>query len=1095
MGRSRRLCHSGGVQIGILGPLEVLTDGAAVQVTGSRLRAVITRLAVDAPNPVSTAALVDALWPVGAPGDPTNALQSLMSRVRRSLGDAGLVQQVGDGYRLPLRRTDVDAVLFEQLVRTGRREVREGSAAAARKTLDTALQLWRGLPLADAGDAAYAAGPRARLNELRLDAQGDHVAAMLALGQPAEVLPDIEMLAAAEPFREQFTALLVRALAATGRTADALAAYERHRDRLAEELGLDPGPELQELHLSVLRGTTRNTTTDRAAPRVRRRSNVPTAVTSLIGREAEVERVTGLLDNGRLVTVTGPGGAGKTRLAAEIAHLRAGLEPDGVWLVELAPVTDEHAIAQATLGAIGLLDTRVVERRADAQSRDSTEYLLEVLAEAQCLLLIDNCEHLINPTAALIERLLANCPGVRILATSREPLGIPGEALCVLPPLELPPATAGAREALRYPAVQLLVERAMSVSRDFVVDGRTVADVIEVVRRLDGLPLAIELAAARLRVLPIAEISRRLSDRFRLLTGGSRTALPRHRTLRAVVEWSWDLLTPDERLLAERFAVFPGGATDESAAAVCADDRLAATTVPELLVALADKSLLQVIGGPQVRYRMLETIREYGMERLAERDQADIARAAHARYFLVLAGRLDPVLRTSEQLTALATIGVERDNILAALRFLGESPEPADRSAALDLALSLTWYWTMINAGNEARQWLGFALAAVEGAAHPQYIWARCAWMIAAMAAGGTAVNTTSLSDLRREVLPIAAEMAAAPPPHPGALEILHPLLWYFGDDIERADAAMRAVLQSSDPWIRAAALASRAGFAENVGDVEMMRGDIEAAHTGFEAIGDRWGLAGVLSARAHVRTLDGDLGGAIADYERAVQYSGELGSQDDLSFLRLRLAGLRIRAGDLAGARRDIEQVRDEQDGPWQGFDRNWFADGMLIVITAEEGDLDTAARLSADLHADIRSRRLGMMHGHAVTVVTAITASVAVRTGEVLRAHTDLREVYPIAVATADQPIIATFGVAVAAVAERTGHRDQAAEILGAAARLRGSDDVTDPSVGRLTASLRAAMGPRFDDSYAAGRQLDRQAAIDRVDPSLLALDEPGA
>ncbi len=273
---------------------------------------------------------------------------------------------------------------------------------------------------------------------------------------------------------------------------------------------------------------------------------------------------------------------------------------------------------------------------------------------------------------------------------------------------------------------------------------------VGVVRRLDGLPLTIELATARLRVLPIAQISRRLSDRFRLLTGGSRTALPRHRTLRAVVEWSWDLLTPDERLLAERFAVFPGGATDESASAICADDRLGATAVPELLVALADKSLLQVIGAPPVRYRMLETIREYGMERLAERDQAGAAQAAHARYFVELVGRLDPVLRTSEQLGALATISAERDNILAALRFLGESPEPADRAAALDLALSPTWYWIMINAGNEARRWLGFALAAVEGTVHPQHIWARCAWTIAAMVAGGTTVNTTSIKDLRR---------------------------------------------------------------------------------------------------------------------------------------------------------------------------------------------------------------------------------------------------------------------------------------------------------------------------------------------------------
>ncbi len=1073
------------MKIGILGPLEVLTDGTATPVTGSRLRALVTRLALDAPAVVSAAALVDAVWPAGAPADPANALQSLVSRVRKVLGDGALVQQLADGYRLSTDRADVDAAQFEILVSTGRRELREGSPAAAWETTASALQLWRGVPLADAGDAAYAAGQRVRLSELRLDAHCDHLEAALALGRAADVLTDVEMLAAAEPFRERLTVLLIRALAAVGRTPDALAAYERYRDRLADELGIDPGPQIQDLHLAVLRGTS---VAGPPLPHGRRRTNVPAALTSFIGRDDELDRVSGLLDTGRLVTVTGPGGAGKTRLAGEIAHRRIPAEPDGVWLVELAPVTDDRAIAPAVLGAIGLLETKVVERRVETPSRDSAEYLLEVLAEARCLLLIDNCEHLIEPTAVLIDRLLAGCPGVRILATSREPLGISGEALCTLPPLGLPPADAGASAALRYPAVALLVERARSVSTDFAVDDSTVADVVQVVRRLDGLPLAIELAAARLRVLPIREIAVRLSDRFRLLTGGSRTALPRHRTLRAVVEWSWDLLTDDERLLAERLAVFPGGATEDTAAAVCADERLAAGAVPELLMALADKSLLQVTGDQQVRYRMLETIREFGIERLADRGQIDAARAAHARFFAELVGRLDPVLRTREQLGALATITAERDNILAALRYLGESPQHSRRSAALDLALSLTWYWTMISAGNEAGQWLGFALAAVEGIEHPQRIWARCAWMVATLASGGLGGEATSIADLRKDLLPIAAELTDAPTPVPAALQILRPVLWFFGGDPEQADKAMRSVLQSPDPWIRAAVLASRAGLAENMGEVDMMRSDIEASYTEFEVIGDHWGLAGVLSARAQLRTLEGDLEGATADYERALQYSAEMGSQEDLSFLHMRLAGLRIRTGDLVRARRDIEAIRDGEGGPWQGFDRNWFAEGMLIALTAEEGDLEKASLMSAELREDVQSRRLGMMHGHAVAVVGAITASVSVRTGDLTDAADELRRVYPVAVATTDQPIVATVGVSVGMLAERTGRLADAAEILGAAARLRGSEDATDPSIARLTASLRGAMGSRFDECYAAGRNLDHDAAIARVDPGLL-------
>ena len=247
-----------------------------------------------------------------------------------------------------------------------------------------------------------------------------------------------------------------------------------------------------------------------------------------------------------------------------------------MWLIELAPVTDEKAIAQAMLSALGLVDTRAVERRVERPARDTTDHLFDVLAEADCVLLVDNCEHLIGPVASLIDQLLARCPDVRILTTSREPLGIVGESLCVLPPLGLPPVGVGAAEAAAHPAVQLLVERAQAVSAGFVVDDSTVDHVTEIVRRLDGLPLAIELAAARLRVMPIGEIAAKLSDRFRLLTGGSRTAMPRHRTLRAVVEWSWDLLGPKERLLAERLAVFPAGATEASAIAVCGDNRLPA---------------------------------------------------------------------------------------------------------------------------------------------------------------------------------------------------------------------------------------------------------------------------------------------------------------------------------------------------------------------------------------------------------------------------------------------------------------------------------------------------------------------------------------
>ena len=419
----------------------------------------------------------------------------------------------------------------------GRRDLRDGAPQTARDALAKALTLWRGTPLADAGDAAYATAPAVRMLEQRLDAQTDLIEAELRLGRGVDVIGDLDALLAANPLRERLAGQLMRALAAAGRTADALAVFERLREALADQLGVDPGAEVLALQLAVLRGEIEPEIT---APVVsRRNSNLRASLTSFIGRQEELARVSALLESGRLVTIVGPGGAGKTRLANEIAAGWVSRKADGVWLIELAPVTDAKAIAQAMLGALGLLDTRAVERRVDRQGRDSVEHLLDVLSQADCLLLVDNCEHLIGPVASLVDQLLATCPDVRILTTSREPLGIVGEALCVLPPLGLPPVGVSAADAVGHPAVQLLVERAQQVSAGFVVDDGTVAPVTEIVRRLDGLPLAIELAAARLRVMPIGEIAARLSDRFRLLTGGSRTAMPRHRTLRAVVEWSW----------------------------------------------------------------------------------------------------------------------------------------------------------------------------------------------------------------------------------------------------------------------------------------------------------------------------------------------------------------------------------------------------------------------------------------------------------------------------------------------------------------------------------------------------------------------------
>jgi predicted ATPase/DNA-binding SARP family transcriptional activator len=1077
------------VEIGILGPLEVRAGGQAVQITGSRLRALVTRLALDAPATVSTAELLDAVWSADAPAEPLNALQSLISRVRRVLGDAGLIQQLAGGYRLAVDRGAVDVAAFTDLVAAGRRELRDGTPQTARDLLVKGLSLWRGTPLADAGDAAYAVAPSVRLVERRLDAQADLMEAELQLGRGVDVIADLEALAAANPLRERFAGQLMRALAATGRTADALAVFDRIREQLANELGVDPGTELQTLQLSVLRGEIPAESTSPSPPEAqhRRRSNLRAPLTSFIGREDEVARVSELLETGRLVTIVGPGGAGKTRLANEIASRWIPRRSDGVWLIELAPVTDEKAIAQAMLSALGLVDTRAVERRVERPARDTTEHLFDVLAEADCVLLVDNCEHLIGPVASLIDQLLARCPDLRILTTSREPLGIVGEALCVLPPLGLPPVGVRAAEAETHPAVQLLVERAQAVSAGFVVDDSTVDHVTEIVRRLDGLPLAIELAAARLRVMPIGEIAAKLSDRFRLLTGGSRTAMPRHRTLRAVVEWSWDLLGPEERLLAERLAVFPAGATEASAIAVCGDNRLPAALISDLLLSLVDKSLLDVIDGATVRYRMLETIREYGTEQLAERGEAQAARIAHAKHFATVAREADPVLRTAGQLTAIAVLGTERDNIFAAIRFLAESTDPADRAASLDLALSMTWYWTMIGANAEAAAWLGLALSATDGTDHPGRSWARAARALASISGGGE-MPLMSWTHWQAALHEMSDELESAPAPPVPALQILAPMLAFFSGDNHRSERLMEQTLSSDDGWVRAAARIGRAGFAENEGDMSRMREDVNAAYVDFSRIGDRWGLASVLTMRGNARSLDGDVAGAIDDHEQALRYANELGSTDDDTLIQLRLAGLRLRAGDSAGARKAIEALRADMAERSQGWERDLFADAALLGIVLRDGDQVAAAAMATDLRERLGERPVDFLHGHAMAIVGGMTALVAMRTGDIPLAMADLIKIYPIALATKDMPVVANAGVCVAALAEALGRSTDAAEILGAAARLRGSDDATEPIISDVTTRLRARLGRAFDENYSSGRALDREGAIARIDPGLL-------
>ncbi|MGN6608569.1 MAG: BTAD domain-containing putative transcriptional regulator, partial [Jatrophihabitans sp.] len=469
------------MQLAILGPLEVRdASGRVVPIAGGRLRRLVARLALDAGRPVSVGALVEAVWGDEPPAEPVNAVQTLVSRARRALG-ADAITATAAGYRLAVGSTDdVDVVRFEAAVRDGVAAVRRGDTVAGGEQLRAALSLWRGDP-SDVDDATAT-----RLGELQLAATVERIEADLAAGAADALVPELELLTDRHPLHERLTGQLLRALAAAGRQSDALARYERVRAALADELGVDPSPELQGVHLALLRGEVA------AAPvTAARRSNLKAALTSFVGRDEQLAAIAKALTEHRLVTLVGPGGAGKTRLAVEAARRLDAA--DGVWLAELAPVTDAADVPQAVLAALGLRENQLLERTGTRTGRDATARLLDVLADQQAVLVLDNCEHLLDAAAELAVQLLEQSPALRVLTTSREALAVTGETLLAVPPLGLPEPGASAAQAGGFAAVRLFADRAAAVRPGFAVDDDTVADVVEIVRRLDGLPLAIEL--------------------------------------------------------------------------------------------------------------------------------------------------------------------------------------------------------------------------------------------------------------------------------------------------------------------------------------------------------------------------------------------------------------------------------------------------------------------------------------------------------------------------------------------------------------------------------------------------------------------------
>jgi predicted ATPase/DNA-binding SARP family transcriptional activator len=731
-------------EVSVLGPVEVRRDGLLVPVPGGRTAELLVRLALEAGLSVRAERLLDDLWGDDAVTTRRNTLQSKVTRLRRALGDPLAIAGGDGGYRLAVEPSAVDALAVLGDVGAAAALLDAEDDRGAAELTAAALSRYRGDILPSAGDGDWVGPHRARLDEARAKLVETGLSARLRLGEGGDVIGELEAAVATYPYREGLWELLITALYRAGRQADALAAYQRVRGRLADDLGLDPGPGLRTLERQVLAhdpalGRPRRVAPPRAEPGPPA-GNLPALSAELVGREAEIAAVGELLAHERLVEIVGPGGIGKTALVIAVARALAAagaLAPGGIWLARLESARTADEVLDTLIAAMGVTGGEAA--------------LFERLRRAAAIVVLDNCEHVLDAAAALAVGLLDGAPGLRILCTSQAPLDVEGEALFELAPLAL------------ADAMELFARRAR---RSDPADGAARDATRDLCRSLDGLPLAIELAAARTRTLSIEEITRRLDDRFSVLSDPASRRPQRRRALKATIGWSYDLLFPDDQRGLWALATFAGGAPLAAVEAVLAALDVPASATIDVVGRLASRSLVIVdqVGGSEkdrlrnlgggaagpVRYRLLDSIRAFALDAMSEAGLTERALSAHAAWFAAAAGSSTAGVRGARQAEHLAFARDERANIDAAL----------DWSAAHDPLLALAivdgfgWAWIVLGDSRGAQRILA-ALAAAGDAAPPHD--RACALLLAAWIEA-----STGRLELAGEHIASATELAGA---------------------------------------------------------------------------------------------------------------------------------------------------------------------------------------------------------------------------------------------------------------------------------------------------------------------------------------------
>ena len=919
------------MRFGILGPLAVGEGDTAVEIRRGIPRTLLIALLLRAGETVSASALMELLWGDEQPRNPANALQIQVSYLRRMLSSTGeggsqrIVTRAG-GYAIELSTDELDAQEFVRLFReaTGRRSGgSRDDLEAALDLLDRALALWRGEALEDVAGEQFVIGEITRLEESRWAAVEARNDLLLALGRHAELVGTLGQLVRRLPLRERFHGQLMLALYRSGRQADALRAYADARSVLVEELGLEPGARLQELERLVLHHDPSLDWTpppgDGAAkpplgaPAPVTGGPLPVPVSALVGREAELTSARQLLGRARLLTLTGPAGAGKSRLALELARLEAGMS--SVWFVDLASVTSDDRVAAATATALGV---------PSPPDEDTITAVTGALAIERGLLLLDTCEHVLGGAAEVASRVLRRCPGMRVLATSRRPLGISGEIAWPVPPLALPPPRSTSRDQIgSFAAVALFCERAAAVRPTFALTDGNAADVAAICLALDGLPLALELAAARADVLTPAAILARLQSRFDLLVEGGRDAAARQQTLRAALDWSFDLLAPDQRCFFARLGVFAGSFGLDAAVTVAGEG------FPDpfsLLSALVRHSMVTVVG--EDRYRLLDSLRAYALELVGDDEHGTPQR--HARYYTELAEVGEQKIVGSEQVGWLANLRADVPNFRAALEW---SFAAEQYDLAVRLAGALGWFWVLEGMLDEAIDYLERAVARTEV---PPLARSKALW--------GAGLLAASLGRLER-AREAGAESAA--------------LARSAGDPVGCA-RGLNALAVAE--WAR--------------GDLEAAARVHDEAISLLEPTGDRWGLGVCLALRARTALDAGD-----PDGERlaraALPVARASADRHVIGIALEQLAQLDLAAGRTDSAKEAATEclAMHEAVGYTEG---TVAALHVLARSTAAGGDFQEARLLH------LRALSLAARIGHAAGVCEALEGLAALAAAE---------------------------------------------------------------------------------------------------------------